>query len=140
MNSGKTILKVITVTSSAALIVGFVAFKAGAFKGGYESRSDSNDYNSLNTFPPDSIKKDTSNTQQDAEAKKDSNINDLIIPSSKSTIMFDPDEMPYIGSSKSLRIFEPNDSNLLNSKDSTSNDSLKATKSKPTHQVNPNQK
>ena len=145
MKSGKTILKIITVTSSATLMVGFVAFKAGAFSGLIETEK----YN-----PPDSLKKDSIKAKEpvyfhsskslridwpDTIAKKDSTTEEPvpeIIPSSKNDVMFDPDDMPFMGSSKSGIIFEPADTQQIEPPKDTSKKDLKTTKENPNKKFN----
>lgn len=133
-------------------MVGFVAFKAGAI----------DDYvkfgpTDVSASPPDSLKKDSTQVDPatfssskymvlaDEETlqknEKDSvellKLDEIIIPSSKSGEVFDP-EM-FMGSSKSLRVFEPRDTLLLNSElDTTTKDSLKATKSGKHYNSNQN--
>lgn len=102
-------------------MAGFVAFKAGAFDG-YLGETPSQE------TPPDSIKKDSTQTIDPGfssskfmilseeetlqKTNKDTtpDLDDIIIPSSKSGGIFDADDMPWMGSSKSGIIFSRDDS------------------------------
>ena len=122
MSIFKNILKGTAILSSAALMTSFVAYKSGAFK--EWGASSSTIIESNNNFPPDSLKKDstvTSLTAQD-DSLKNSDSLDLdiyMMSTSKSGIIFEPDDTEKIklptmmGSSKSLRIWEPKDSSLI---------------------------
>lgn len=131
-------------------MAGFVAFKAGAFT--------SSEKNSSNFSPPDSLDKDSivrvdprigsskymilSEEETLQKTNKDTTINldDLIIPSSKSGPVFDIDDMPFMGSSKSDRMFDLDDTNLLRLDPPIDSlkDSLKATKKYPNSNMNAN--
>lgn len=132
-------------------MAGFVAFKAGAIDD-YINIGQGN----VSVVPPDSLKKDSTQVDPatfssskymvlaDEETlqknEKDSvellKLDEIIIPSSKSGEVFDP-EM-FMGSSKSLRVFEPRDTLLLTPEvDTTAKDSVKATRS--TNRKNYNQ-
>lgn len=143
VKSDKKILKIITVASSATLMVGFVAFKAGAFTGYIDTE---------NYSPPDSLKKDSSKVEMNTHmhssksliidwpetlaTDSDSTKNTDIIPSSKNDIIFDPDDMPNMGSSKSGIIFEPADTQNTNPPKDTSKKELKSNKENPNKKFN----
>lgn len=132
-------------------MVGFVAFKAGAIDD-YVNLGQTN----VSVSPPDSLKKDStavepirfsssksmilSEEETLQKNQKDSvetiNLDDIIIPSSKSGEVFDADL--FMGSSKSLRVFEPRDTLLLTPEVDTTKDTLKARKAS-NHHPNPNQ-
>jgi hypothetical protein len=117
----KNILKGTVILSSAALMTSFVAYKSGAFK---NWRGTSSSKIEVNNIPPDSLKKDTSITslsvKEDSLKKLDSIDWDVFMMStSKSGVIFEPldtekKEIPtMMGSSKSLRVWEPKDTSLV---------------------------
>jgi len=120
MSVVKNILKGVTIMSSAALMTSFVAYKSGAFKEwGSSSIVESN-----NLFPPDSLKKDTTANaltfQDDSLLNNDSlDLDIFMMSTSKSGVIFEPLDTEkritptMMGSSKSLRVWEPKDTSLL---------------------------